>query len=337
MNDTLIRWLQMLSFIPRQPRKVDTERIKEFLEERQYKITLRSVQRDLNKLSLVFPLVGDNARPQGWYWQADAMQFTLPGLDPQAALTLHMVEQHIKPLLPATTLTHLQPWFKAAEGVLASHGKGLSKWPDKVRVLPKGFPRIAPTIIESVQVAVTEAVLSERQLEITYLANGATEPWTHTVHPLALVVRDQMTYLLCVFAGHTDVRQLVLHRARKAKVLEAAAIRPSNFDLDAIIAAGEFGMPQTPAMLKLEAIFAPHIAIHLEEAPVSSDQQLVEIDGKVRLRATVADTLEMRLWLRSYGNEVVVIKPVRLRREFREISEDLARQYADDGERHPRG
>jgi predicted DNA-binding transcriptional regulator YafY len=57
------------------------------------------------------------------------------------------------------------------------------------------------------------------------------------------------------------------------------------------------------------------------------------IDDKVRLRATVADTLEMRLWLRSYGNEVVVVKPVRLRREFREIVEDLARQYAADGER----
>jgi predicted DNA-binding transcriptional regulator YafY len=333
MNDTLLRWLLMLNYIPRQPRKVDTERIKQFLEERQYKITLRSIQRDLNKLSLVFPLIGDNARPQGWCWQADATQFTLPGLDPQAALTLHMVEQHIKPLLPATTLTYLQPWFKAAEGVLAGHGNGLSKWPDKVRVLPKGFPRIAPTIIESVQIAVTDAVLSERQLEITYLANGSVEPWTRTVHPMALVVRDQLTYLLCVFADHTDVRQLVLHRAQEARVLDAAAIRPPDFDLDAIIVKGEFGMPQTTGKLKLEAHFAPHIAIHLEEAPVSSDQQLDELDGKVRLRATVADTLEMRLWLRSYGNEVVIVKPVRLRREFREIAEDLARQYADDGER----
>lgn len=331
MNDTLIRWLIMLSLIPRQPQKIDTERIKQFLEDRQYKITLRSIQRDLNKLSLVFPLMGDNARPQGWNWQADSSQFSLPALDPQAALTLHMVEQHIKPLLPATTLSHLQPWFKAAEGVLASHGNGLSKWPDKVRVLPKSFPRIAPVIDANVQAAVTQAVLTERQLELTYLANGAAEPWIRTIHPLALVVRDQMTYLLCVFDGHADVRQLVLHRIQGAKVLDVQAIRPSNFDLDAIIASGEMGIPQRHCNLKLEAIFAPHLAIHLAEAPISADQKLDEIDGKVRLRATVPDTLELRLWLKSYGDEAIVIKPATLRREFRQMAENLSNFYAESG------
>ncbi len=83
MNDTLIRWLVMLSLIPRQPLKIDTKRIKRFLEDRQYKITLRSIQRDLNKLSMIFPLIGDNARPQGWYWRADSAQFSLPALDLQ--------------------------------------------------------------------------------------------------------------------------------------------------------------------------------------------------------------------------------------------------------------
>ncbi len=327
MNDTLIRRLIMLSLIPRQPQKIDTERIKQFLEDRQYTITLRSIQRDLNKLSLVFPLMGDNARPQGWSWQADSSQFALPALDPQAALTLHMVEQHIKPLLPATTLSHLQPWFKAAEGVLASHGNGLSKWPDKVRVLPNGFPRIAPVTDADVQSAVTQAVLTERQLELTYLSNGAAEPWKRTIHPLALVVRGQVTYLFCVFEGHTDVRQLVLHRMQEAKVLELQAVRPSNFDLDAAIASGEMGMPQGHTKLKLEANFAPHIAIHLAEAPVSADQQLVEIDGRVRLRATVPDTLELRLWLKSFGDEVVVAKPASLRREFRQMAKNLASYY----------
>ena len=327
MNDTLIRWLIMLSLIPRQPRKIDTERIKQFLEERQYKITLRSIQRDLNKLALVFPLMGDNARPQGWYWRADATPFALPALDPQAALTLHMVEQHMKPLLPATTLSHLQPWFKAAEGVLTSHGNGLSKWPDKVRVLPKGLPTIPPVIDANIQMMVTQAVLTECKMELTYQANGAAEPWTRTIHPLALVVRDQVIYLMCVFDGYTDVRQLVMHRMRDAKLLDSASIRPATFDLDTAIAAGEFGIPLTPTRLKLEALFEPHVAIHLAETPISVDQRLDEVSGKLRLRATVADTLEMRIWLRSYGNEVVVMKPASLRREFRQMAEDLVSSY----------
>lgn len=330
MNDTIFRYLAMLSLIPRYPQTIDTERIMIFLESRQLKITLRSIQRDLNKLSLKFPLMGNNARPQGWCWSVDAAQFALPALDPQAALTLHMVEQYSSPLLPSSTLAYLQPWFKAAEIILASHGNGLSKWSKKVRVLPNGFPRIPPIVDVDVQTAVTQSVLMERQLELTYLANGADEPWTRVIHPLAIVVRDQVIYLLCMFAGHKDVRQLVLHRIQAANVLELSALRPTSFDLDDYIASGEMGIPQGHGKLKLEAYFAPHLAIHLAEAPISTDQKLDEIDGEVRLRATVPDTLELRLWLKSFGDEAFVTRPASLRREFRQMAENLASFYADD-------
>lgn len=330
MQDTFFRYYDMLQLIPRYPQTIDTERIKTLLEECQHSITLRSIQRDLHKLSVVFMLENDNARPQGWYWSPNAKQFTLPALDPQAALTLHMVSQHITSLLPASTVIHLQPWFKAAEGILASHGNGLSKWSNKVRVIPKGFPRIPPAVDAVAQTAVTQAVLMERQLELTYLANGATEPWTRVIHPLAIVVRDQVIYLLCTFTGHKDVRQLVLHRIQAANVLESPALRPANFDLDAYIASGKMGITQGHDKLKLEAYFAPHLAIHLDESPISTDQKLDEVDKEIRLRATVPDTLELRLWLKSFGDEVFVTRPASLRREFRQMAENLASFYADD-------
>lgn len=53
-------------------------------------MAIRLIQRDLNDLSCILPLVADNARPQGWSWQADADPFHLPFLDPQAALTFHL-------------------------------------------------------------------------------------------------------------------------------------------------------------------------------------------------------------------------------------------------------
>ncbi|MBC7944090.1 MAG: hypothetical protein H7X91_02215 [Burkholderiales bacterium] len=82
MNDTLLRqWM-----IPRLPRKIDTLTLQSKLEQQDYRIDVRTIQRDLNKLSRALPLIGDEARPQGWSWRADAKALDVPALDPQEAL-----------------------------------------------------------------------------------------------------------------------------------------------------------------------------------------------------------------------------------------------------------
>lgn len=327
MPNTLSRYLVLLMLIPRHPAKIDTERLKEKLAMHGFDISIRSIQRDLNKLSIRFPLIGDEGKPQGWSWRKNAGQFTLPALDSQAALAFYMAKQHIEPLLPASTVAHLQPWFLTAEKVLG-YGDGLAKWPQKVRVLPPGIQRLPPHINTEVQTAVSEAVLQERQLEVTYLANGADTAWTRTIHPLALVVRDRVIYLVCVFEGHSDIRQLVLHRMQKATILDAPAERPADFDLDTAIAQGELSMPVGKRPIRLEALFSRHVAIHLAESPIAPDQRIDEEDeDDVRLTATVPDTFELRLWLRSFGDEVAIVKPASLRREFRDIAENLATYY----------
>ena len=80
----------------------------------------------------------------------------------------------------------------------------------------------------------------------------------------------------------------------------------------------------------LEAEFLRHVAIHLRESPIADDQVIEDVDeDNVLLCATVPDTLELRLWLKSFGDEVAVVKPDDLRQEFREMSKNL-REYYDD-------
>ncbi|MDD3609477.1 MAG: WYL domain-containing protein, partial [Halothiobacillaceae bacterium] len=78
MSETLLRQWAMLRFIPRAPRRIDTKTLQDKLSAAGYDINLRSIQRDLNKLSQVLPLVGDEHKPQGWSWQADAAVFDVP-------------------------------------------------------------------------------------------------------------------------------------------------------------------------------------------------------------------------------------------------------------------
>lgn len=65
-------------------------------------MAIRSIQRDLNDLSCILPLVVDNARPQGWSWQTDADPFHLPFLDPVLPRGLRLQSPPIYPGAHAT-------------------------------------------------------------------------------------------------------------------------------------------------------------------------------------------------------------------------------------------
>jgi predicted DNA-binding transcriptional regulator YafY len=177
--------------------------------------------------------------------------------------------------------------------------------------------------------AAYQAVLQERQLQIVY-PNRSEQPEnrTHIVHPLALVVRDRVVYLICVFDGYTDPRQLALHRMVSVTMLDESAQRPKDFSIDKYITEGAFGIVLNPKPIVLEAEFLRHVAIHLRESPIADDQVIEDVDeDNVLLRATVPDTLELRLWLRGFGDEVAVISPPFLRKEFCEMSENLHQYY----------
>lgn len=327
MKSTLLRQWKMLRMIPRLPRKIGTADLMQKLEDADFTVDLRTIQRDLNQLSEVLPLTSDQAKPQGWAWKEAAEQFDIPGMEPQVALAFHMAEVHLRSLLPASTVDTLRPWFSAAHRVLDEHGNGIAHWPEKIRVLPRGLPQKAPEIDAEVQAKVYQAVLQERQLQISYgrEADGRRD---YVIHPIALVVRSQIVYLVCVFDGFDDIRQLAMQRIHAAEVLGLPAAKPADFVLDDYIAQGAFGLVFGDEPLMLEARFMSHLAIHLRETPIAEDQVTEDIDENfVQLMASVPDTLELRLWLKSFGEEVEVLGPPTLRAEFAGLAKRMAKLY----------
>lgn len=67
---------------------------------------------------------------------------------------------------------------------------------------------------------------------------------------------------------------------------------------------------------------------HLFETPISTDQALVELgDGRLRLKATVADAQQLIWWLLGLGDGVEVVKPSELRRKMAQATEKMAQLY----------
>ncbi|HMR07622.1 MAG TPA: WYL domain-containing protein [Polyangiaceae bacterium] len=73
MADTFLRYLVLLGEIPRAPRRIGAGDLTLRLESHGIRVTRRTVQRDLERLSSILPIgCNDKTKPFGWAWLANA-------------------------------------------------------------------------------------------------------------------------------------------------------------------------------------------------------------------------------------------------------------------------
>ena len=95
-----LRLVYMLQSIPRSPRRISTRDLHSQLQEQNFSVDIRSVQRDLNELATLFPdLQTDGNKDQaGWFWTKDSKIQQIPAIDPSMALTFKLVDQFLSEL-----------------------------------------------------------------------------------------------------------------------------------------------------------------------------------------------------------------------------------------------
>lgn len=332
MTDTTLRLWAMLRQIPHEPRFKSTAEICQALHKQGYSISKRSVERDLLAME---PEHGYRCECRGrtnhWTWPKHAASLDIPGLDPASALVLSMARGHLETVLPATALELLNPYFEGAERVLSEQpGNKLAAWRNKVRVLTRG-PQLRPTKVPVlVQHAIYDGLLHGRQVKGIYRAAGAgSKPREAIFHPLALVVRDGVIYLIATEWNYTVPYHYALHRFLKAELLPDPANTAKDFDLDSYIQnQAAFSYPTSKGKIRLELEWSKNAALHLIERPLSDDQTVREIaDGRIRVRGTVIDTKELRWWILGFGDQVEVLAPTALRKSISATSQAMARKY----------
>lgn len=312
-KDTLHRLLTTLQLIPRYPRRISTPVLQEKLADRGFIIDLRSLQRDLKvRLSVQFPLICDETvRPYRWSFSSNA-QVSLPVLDTPAALAFCLAEEQLRSLLPASVADMLNPQFQAARKHLASleHNQ-LAGWAKRVRALPNGKTLIPAPLKDSVWVSVSEALLHQKMLQVDYLSRGQQQAKRFTLHPIALVSRYSLSYLVVRVEGYDNLRHLALHRIQQAKILQQPSQTPADFDLDAHIQRGAFSWKTEDGHTMLVADIHPQLAWILKETPLSLEQTLTPLDDSdwERLEAKVLLDKETLWWIYGLNDKIRLHQP----------------------------
>jgi predicted DNA-binding transcriptional regulator YafY len=126
-------------------------------------------------------------------------------------------------------------------------------------------------------------------------------------------------------------------RTFKIERIRDVALTPRTFDLpeghgveSALRRAWDIIADQPPTDVVLR--FSPAVAARVREATWHPTQQVVQgDDGSLTWRATVAGTIEIRLWILSWGDDVEVLAPPDLRKDVAQTHRRAGERYAAEG------
>lgn len=243
-------------------------------------------------------------------------------------MVLQMLEEHLRGLLPESTLDSLASHFRAAKARISSvTGRGRHQWLDKVRVVPANQRLIPPVVNRVAQAELLEALLGGFAAELRYRPRDATKSVTYEVNPLAIVQRGPITYLVATIFQYPDVRLLALHRIQSATRLDRSAVRPEDFDLDRYVHEGrlDFGNGE---QIRLRIRFFDGAGDHLYETPLHRNQRIVQLsEGITEITAKVPHTPQLEWWIQAFLDRAEVVEPKALRATLLRRIKRLATRY----------
>ena len=324
-NDTSLRYLEMLQYLPVYPAKRSLSEIRSHLSEYGHSVSDRTIQRDLRKLEGSFGLYcDDRSIPHGWCWMKDAKRVDIAAMDHAEALTLNLAKKYLSNVLPLQHSSRINGLFKRAEAFLnSSQGSDLIKWNDKVRVVPATHEYSSPKIKEDIQQVIYEAVLREKKFSGSYLSRESQKPKKGIYNPLAIISHGVVTRVICTreLKGEVEnlVRYLPLHRFKSAKLLEDPIKVPNGFNLDEYLDSGQMGYLYDKE-INLHLEFSLAAGSHLIETPFSKHQSIKIIKNElIILKTKTPYTETLKRWILGFGDQVKVLGPPRLKKEIQDI------------------
>lgn len=327
-QNTIARQWQLLKLIPTRAPGLEARLLTQQLQDAGFSVSKRTVERDLQELSLLFALqCNEKSKPYGWYWMRDA-SLDIPGITLAEALSLTLVETQLRQLLPTPLVQSLQARFNLAKSklkALDSTNAG-ARWPDKVASVSAGMQLLPPKIDAELLQKVQQALLEDKQLDVSYHALHQSAVKQYRLNPLGLIQRGQISYLIASAEPYSDPLRFAIHRFQKVEITESAAVIPAEFNLQHYLANGamEFSEGET---IKLEFIAKAVLANLLLETPLSADMACVKLDNDdYHISATVHKGWQLNLWLMSQSNYLTVLAPQELRQSIKlRLAEALAK------------
>jgi proteasome accessory factor B len=155
-------------------------------------------------------------------------------------------------------------------------------------------------------------------------------PRTATVHPYLLEpsLQTHALYLMGFDEGRGALRTFKIERIKTVALTPRTFEPPDAAETTSATRAAWDIIADQPAV-EIVLRFSPNVASRVLEATWHPTQSVEkEADGALRWRATVSGTIEIRLWILQWGDEVEVVAPASLRDDVAATHARAVARYA---------
>jgi len=293
---------------------------------REYHVCTRTIRRDLDKLSRVFPIV-DHQEGRTKYWslidgfkQVPPITFSPPELyalqegtrllkalgDPFLRPTLEHVGRKIKATFDPNQLAHLE----SLRRVFGINLAGTKDYRNKREILRSLF----------------SAAAEQRRVHIAYQGLKDRRPRRRKIDPYRLWYSDGAVYLVGLCHLRNQIRVFAVDRISLLDLTEEYFLLPKDFDFHEYVRHAFRVMIDDPVTVTIR--FTPPLARYIEERTWHPSQKTRRLkDGSLLFEATVAGTLEIKRWVLSFGAQAEALEPPRLVEEIQHDLKTMAAKY----------
>jgi len=308
-TQTLNRHRRILELLPAAPGSTTAPVLWARLKDEGFHCTKRTVERDLEILSVPYALaVKDSEKPFRWSFAHKAAQRILPGLSPAQAVALALARDHLAALLPKPLADSLEPLYRSADAVMDD--LGWKRWVEATAFVPPTQRLIPAKYDTAILFSIQKAIAENRRLSIQYRKKWDDAAAVREVNPLGVLFGGPVSYLVATDVGSEKPKQFALHRIESASAVDARRQVPSGFKFKDYARSSQANWLHE-ANVRLVLWIDPPAAEHLKETPLSEDQtwRRLKTPDVVEVTATVDDTEQLRWWLQGFGDQLSVKQP----------------------------
>ncbi|MTI94084.1 MAG: WYL domain-containing transcriptional regulator [Firmicutes bacterium] len=285
-------------------------------------VSVRTIYRDINELSLTFPITEEVRNGKAYYFMLDRfrlddVQFTFKelialmllqsmldnlGSDPVIEAGKQLTERFIAKLTPSQ-----QQFLKGLYDYFRVEMPG--NWGNKSDLLQLFF----------------EAAFGQQEVEIEYYSFHSDEVMTRIIHPYTIYYRQQY-YIVAWCTERKEIREFRLDRVQAARVLDSGFTPDPGFDYESY-SKNCWEALKGKASYDVVLRFSPEYSRFIREYHGLRADSLCDLpDGRLEFRKAVSMLDEILPWVISHGPEVEVVAPPELREQVVDTVTRHARQ-----------
>jgi predicted DNA-binding transcriptional regulator YafY len=327
-NDSALRILEIARLLEQATSGLTVKELQAALSERGHEAAIRTVYRDLEAISRLYPVFESDKTEEG------AQRFCLEpmakvtkylALHPRELFALYFARGLLKPLEHTPFHSDLLATFRKIEDLIGTRGRDyldelgatLSFEPG-----PKWGLGIDPALLETMRAACEE----RHVLSGVYVSTKDQTPRARRLGPHFLYYAKGGIYLVAEDLDSEQVKTYSLPRFQSAEMLaeayEKAPVEPSAFF------AASFGVYVASQVEEVELEFESSVARFVAERQWHASQRVVLLEhGRARVSFSVALTPEFISWVLGFGPEARVTKCEKLIEGLVEQSSRVREMY----------